>query len=423
MLPAHPRWIRSSRSPQAPVLDEGVGERLKSRPCSARRTSIFYDVGGVCPDGHISYDEFPGYKAADKTKYREYFDGKVFPPEPENFGKFPPEALFPRQAYIAAIRVYPVVFGEQGPEQTTLDLIKLLGGKCEKLGDELARKLGSPYGLNSLEYAADKGHYDMYFVFMPWSEAGGHLMLITLNPQFDTVAAGAAELSIFLKTQADVIRTLSGCDVLPMDRAHPLWRFLGGSRHALRFLQSAQDARGGRKRRAVRDDARSHRSRKRTQVRFFGSEKTEEQKEQDRETCRRNGSKTDLNAVSSGGRRRLRSRRAGPRDVSSQRSRIRSQVLFGSEKTEEQKEQDRETCRRIGRENGPKYGLFGSEKTEEQKEQDRELCRRNRSRIRIQGRRSFLRSQLPNDHVPVLRSERRASYLECRADARGKSVR
>ena len=309
------------------------------------------DVGGVCPDGHISYDEFPGYKAADKTKYREYFDGKVFPPEPENFGKFPPEALFSATAYVLRSAAYPSFsVNGKGPNKRTLDLIKLLGGKCEKLGDELARKLGSPYGLNSLEYAADKGHYGMYFVFMPWSEAGGHLMLITLNPQFGSTAAraGAAELSIFLKTQADVIRTLSGCDVLPMDRAHPLWRFLGdlGMRYVFFRARKMREADENGERYATmhvrigRENGRENGPK----YGFFGSEKTEEQKEQDRETCRRNG---------------------------------REYGLFGSEKTEEQKEQDRETCRRNGREYGPKYGLFGSEKTEEQKEQDRETCRRN----------------------------------------------
>ena len=199
----------------------------------------------------------------------------------------------------------------KGPNKRTLDLIKLLGGKCEKLGDELARKLGSPYGLNSVEYAADKGHYGMYFVFMPQSEAGGHLMLITLNPQFgSTVAhAGAAELSIFLKTQADVIRTLSGCDVLPMDRP------------------PRQPGRS-----SARPCSCAH------------------MREADE-----NGERYATMHVRIG-------RENGPK-----------YGLFGSEKTEEQKEQDRETCRRNGRENGPKYGLFGSEKTEEQKERPRDV--------------------------------------------------
>ena len=118
------------------------------------------------------------------------------------------------------------------------------------------------------------------------------------------------------------------------------------------------------------------------------------------------------------GRRRLRSRRS--RTARRRRNgRENGPKYFGSEKTEEQKEQDRETCRRNGRENGPKYGLFGSEKTEEQKEQDRETCRRNGREYGSKAGEAFCVRNFPNDHVPVLRSERRASYLESRADARG----
>ena len=307
------------------------------------------DVGGVRPDGHISYNEFPGYKAKDKTKYREYFDGKAFPPEPENFGKFPPDATSSATAYVLRSAAYPSFsVNGKGPNKRTLDLIKLLGGKCKKLGDELARNLGSPYGLSSIEYA-DKEHYGMYFVFMPnRSEAGGHLMLITLNPQFGSTAGGAlgggsaahAELCVFLKTQADVIRTLSDCDVLPMDRAHPLWRSVGdlGMRHVFRVASDMREADERGERYATRH-VRIGRENG-PKYGFFGSEKTEEQKEQDRETCRRNGRETGF---------------------------------FGSEKTEEQKEQDRETCRRNGRETG----FFGSEKTEEQKEQDHAMVREN----------------------------------------------
>ena len=224
-----------------------------------RRDIDLDDVGGVCPDGHISYDEFPGYKAADKAKYREYFNGNTFPPEPENFGKFPPDALSSATAYVLRSAAYPLFsVNGKGPNTRTLDLIERLDGKYEKLDDQLARKLGSPYGLSSIEYAADKEHYGMYFVFMPRSEADGHLMLITLNPQFGSTAGGAfgggsaahAELCVLLKTQADVIRTLSDCDVLPMDREHPLWRFVGdlGMRHVFRVASDmrAADERGER---------------------------------------------------------------------------------------------------------------------------------------------------------------------------------
>jgi hypothetical protein len=36
-----------------------------------------------------------------------------------------------------------------------------LDGKYEKLDDQLARKLGSRYGLSSIEYVPDKEHYGM----------------------------------------------------------------------------------------------------------------------------------------------------------------------------------------------------------------------------------------------------------------------
>jgi hypothetical protein len=171
-----------------------------------------------------------------------------------NFGKFPPDASAGPTAYVLQSAAYPSFsVNGVGPNTRTLDLIKRLGGRYEKLGDQLARKLGSPYGLNSIEYVADKEHYGMYFVFMPnRSDAGGHLMLITLNPQFGSTAGGAhkggtaahAELSIILKTQADVIRTLSDCDVLPMDRAHPLWRFVGdlGMRHVFFKARKMREA-------------------------------------------------------------------------------------------------------------------------------------------------------------------------------------
>jgi hypothetical protein len=218
------------------------------------------DVGGVCPDGHISYDEFPGYKAADKAKYPAYFAQDEFPPEPENFGEFPPDASAGPTAYVLRSAAYPLFsVNGVGPNTRTLDLIERLDGKYEKLDDQLARKLGSRYGLSSIEYVPDKEHYGMYFVFTPnQSEAGGHLMLITLNPQFGSTAGGAlgggsaahAELCIILKTQADVIRTLSDCDVLPMDRAHPFWRFVGdlGMRHVFRVASymRAADERGER---------------------------------------------------------------------------------------------------------------------------------------------------------------------------------
>ena len=132
------------------------------------------------------------------------------------------------------------------------------------------------------------------------SEAGGHLMLITLNPQFGSTAGGAlgggsaaqAELCVFLKTQADVIRTLSDCDVLPMDRAHPLWRSVGdlGMRHVFRVASDMREADERGERYATRH-VRIGRENG-PKYGFFGSEKTEEQKEQDRETCRRNGRET-----------------------------------------------------------------------------------------------------------------------------------
>ena len=156
------------------------------------------------------------------------------------------------------------------------------------------------------------------------SEAGGHLMLITLNPQFGSTAGGAlgggsaahAELCVFLKTQADVIRTLSDCDVLPMDRAHPLWRSVGdlGMRHVFRVASDMREADERGERYATRH-VRIGRENG-PKYGFFGSEKTEEQKEQDRETCRRNGRETGF---------------------------------FGSETTEEQKERQREASKR-GRE-------------------------------------------------------------------------
>jgi len=218
------------------------------------------DVGGVCPVGHISYDEFPGYKAADKAKYPAYFAQDDFPPEPENFGEFPPDASAGPTAYVLRSAAYPLFsVNGKGPNTRTLDLIKRLGGNYEKLDDQLARKLGSRYGLNGIEYVPDKEHYGMYFVFTPnQSEADGHLMLITLNPQFGSTAGGAhggggfahAELFNILKTQADVIRTLSDCDVLPMDRAHPLWGTAGlfGMRPVFRVASDmrAADERGER---------------------------------------------------------------------------------------------------------------------------------------------------------------------------------
>jgi len=259
-----------------------------------RRDIDLDDVGGVCPDGHISYDEFPGYKAADKAKYREYFNGNTFPPEPENFGKFPPDALSSATAYVLRSAAYPLFsVNGKGPNTRTLDLIERLDGKYEKLDDQLARKLGSPYGLSSIEYAADKEHYGMYFVFMPRSEADGHLMLITLNPQFGSTAGGAfgggsaahAELCVLLKTQADVIRTLSDCDVLPMDREHPLWRFVGdlGMRHVFRVASDmrAADERG--ERYATRH------VRVGRKYGYGGSDQSKEQKEARNEGSKRGG--------------------------------------------------------------------------------------------------------------------------------------
>ena len=311
------------------------------------------DVDGVCPDGHISYDEFPGYKAADMTMYPAYFNGDAFPPEPENFGKFPPDASAGPTAYVLRSAAYPLFsVNGVGPNTRTLNLIKLLGGKYEKLSDQLARKLGSRYGLNGIEYVPDKEHYGMYFVFTPnQSEADGHLMLITLNPQFGSTAGGAlgggsaahAELFNILKTQADVIRTLSDCDVLPMDRAHPLWGMAGdlGMRHVFLVASEmrAADERGERYAtrhvRVGRENGRKYG--------FFGSEKTEEQREQDLAMVRENG-----------------------------RENGRKYGFFGSEKTEDQREQDLA----MARENGRKHGFGGSDLTKEQEAAQNEANKR-----------------------------------------------
>jgi len=254
------------------------------------------DVGNVRPDGHISFNEFPGYKAADKTKYAAYFARREFPPEPVNFGAFPPDASLGPAAYVLQSGSYPQFsVNGKGPNQRTLKLIKGLGGGYEKLGDQLARKLGSRYGLNSIEYA-DKKHYGMYFVFMP-TVSGGHLMLLTLNPQFGSTAGGAlgggeaahAELSIILKTQADVIRTLSDCDVLPMDRAHPLWQFVGNLGMRTVFLKACEirevDGRG--ERFATRHVVTGRKTGPKTG--FFGTERTDEEKKQDRKGTKRGG--------------------------------------------------------------------------------------------------------------------------------------
>ena len=257
------------------------------------------DVDGVCPDGHISYDEFPGYKAADMTMYPAYFNGDAFPPEPENFGEFPPDASAGPTAYVLRSAAYPLFsVNGVGPNTRTLNLIKRLDGTYEKLSDQLARKLGSRYGLNGIEYVPDKEHYGMYFVFTPnQSEADGHLMLITLNPQFGSTAGGAlgggsaahAELFNILKTQADVIRTLSDCDVLPMDHEHPLWQFVGNLGMRTVFLKACEirevDGRG--ERFATRHVVTGRKTGPKTGL--FGTEKTDEEKKQDREGSKRGG--------------------------------------------------------------------------------------------------------------------------------------
>ena len=253
------------------------------------------DVYGEFPDGHISFNECPGYKAPDRTKYKDYFQGIEFPPEPVHFGAFPPDASLGPTAYVLQSGNFPLFsVNGKGPNQRTLDLIEHLGGKCEKLDDTFARELGSRYGINGVEYA-DKTHYGVYFVFIPnpASESRGHIMLLTLNPQFGVTASGAhgggsrahAELVLLLKYQTDVIRCLSDSDVLPMDGAHPLWRLVGdrGMRSIFpvaRWIFKA-DARGERyATRHVRDGRKYG---------FDGSERTEAQKQQDAENSRKYG--------------------------------------------------------------------------------------------------------------------------------------
>jgi hypothetical protein len=304
-----PQTIREAVS--APAVDSHY-TLFKRLVCKTKRwenafvESVFYgreidrgDVGDVPPDGHPSFNEFPGYKAADEEDYPAYFKGDKRPPETENFGAFPPDASFGATAYVLESGMYPLFsVNGKGPNLRTLDLIESLGGGYEKLGDELARELGSRYGLNSIEYA-DKKHYGMYFVFVPdLLVSGGHLMLLTLNPQFGTTAGGAhgggdaahAELLIILKTQADVIRTLSDCDVLPMDDAHPLWQLVGklGMRAVFTTAREIREAdgRGERYETAHVRNGRKHDGRKHG---WFGTERTPEQIEQDREMSRRNG--------------------------------------------------------------------------------------------------------------------------------------
>lgn len=194
------------------------------------------DVGGKAPDGHPSFNECPGYKAADASKYPAYFEGTDFPPEPAIFGSFPPVASLGATAYVLTSGVYPILsVNGKGPSLRTLRLIKDLGGVFKKLDDASARELGSRYGLNGIEYA-DNEHYGLFIVFMRnQSQTAGHLMLITLNPQFGTTMGGAhgggsavhAEMLFIIKTQAEVIRSLSDCDHLDTNRAHPLWQLVG----------------------------------------------------------------------------------------------------------------------------------------------------------------------------------------------------
>lgn len=218
------------------------------------------DVGGKAPDGHPSFNECPGYKAADASKYPAYFEGTDFPPEPENFGRFPPDASLGATAYVLTSGAYPILsVNGKGPSLRTLALVKELGGEYKKLDYESARELGSRYGINGIEYA-DKEHWGLFIVFIPnKSQTAGHLMLIILNPQFGSTMGGAlgggsaahAELLFIVKTQADVIRSLSDCDHLDTNRAHPLlWQLVGdlGMRPVFDVARkmSEADARGER---------------------------------------------------------------------------------------------------------------------------------------------------------------------------------
>ena len=356
-------------------------------------TSVFHerdinldDVCGEFPDGHISFNECPGYKAPDRTKYEDYFQGIEFPPEPVNFGAFPPDASLGPTAYVLQSGNFPLFsVNGKGPNQRTLDLIEHLGGKCEKLDDAFARELGSRYGINGVEYA-DKTHYGVYFVFIPnpASESRGHMMLLTLNPQFGVTASGAhgggsgahAELLLLLKYQTDVIRCLSDADVLPMDGAHPLWRLVGdrGMRSVFPVARSIFEADARAERYATRHvrDGRKYG--------FGGSERTEAQKEQDAENRRKYGRMYGF-----GGSERTEAQRE--RDAENRRK----YGFGGSERTEAQKEQDAENIRKYGfggserteaqkqqdAEYSRKYGFGGSERTEAQREQDAENRRRN----------------------------------------------
>ena len=217
------------------------------------------DVGGKAPVGHPSFNECPGYKAADASKYPGYFDLTEFPPEPVNFGSYPPDASLGATAYVLTSGAYPILsVNGKGPSLRKLALVKELGGVFKKLDDASARELGSRYGLNGIEYA-EKEYWGLFTVFMPnKSQTAGHLMLIILNPQFGSTMGGAfgggsgvhAELLFILKTQAEVIRSLSDCGVLPINRAHPLWQLVGdlGMRPVFDVARkmSVVDARGER---------------------------------------------------------------------------------------------------------------------------------------------------------------------------------
>ena len=304
------------------------------------------DVDGDYIDGHVSFNECPGYKAADRSKYADYFDqGTEFPPPPVNFGAFPPDELRGPNAYVLQSGIFPLysINGKE-PNLRTLDLIKRLGGTYEKMDDAFARALGSRYGINSIEYA-DKTHYGVYFVFIPnpASESRGHMMLLTLNPQFGVTASGAygggsgahAELLLILKTQADVIRCLSDSDVLLMDGAHPLWRLVGdrGMRSVFPVAREMREADERGERYATRH------VRVGGKTGFFGTAKTPEQIEKDYEMARENARKTGF---------------------------------FGTAKTPEEIEKDFEMARETGR----KTGFGGSSLTKEEREAQLEANKR-----------------------------------------------